>query len=96
MNQPGKFSLFQNYPNPFNQSTEIEFTLPQTSKIKLDKFNINGQLIRNLINSTLNTGTHKVEWDGKDNHGKNVTSGIYLYRLTADEFVKTKNMVLLK
>jgi flagellar hook assembly protein FlgD len=75
---------------------EIEFTLPQTSEIKLDIFNINGQLIKNLISSTLNTGTHKVEWDSKDNNGKNVKSGIYLYRLTADEFVITKNMVLLK
>ena len=96
MNRTENFGLSQNYPNPFKEVTEIEFKLAKTSKIKLDILNINGQLVRTLVNNILESGSHQVVWDSRDNAGKYIPSGIYLYRLTVNEFVQTKSMVLLR
>ncbi len=88
---PTEFSLSQNYPNPFNPTTEISFALPQASNVRLDIYNIVGQKVAALVNRHLEAGFHTAVWDGT-----RAASGIYLYRLEADNFVDTKKMILLK
>lgn len=85
-----------NYPNPFNPTTTISFALNYSAQVSLDIFNITGQRVTTLIDSYLETGEHAVFWDGRDQSGNAVASGIYFYRLEADGFAVTKKMVLLK
>jgi len=80
-----------NYPNPFNPATTIVFNLPFASDTKLEVYNILGQRVATLVDEYLNSGEYSFEWDGR-----NVASGIYLYRLTTNEFSTTKQMVLMK
>jgi hypothetical protein len=93
---PQAFELEQNYPNPFNPSTTIGFTLPQSAAVSLKIFDINGQLVKTLLNGTRAAGTHRVIWDGTDQSGNGVTSGVYLYRLSAGSFTQTRKMMLMK
>ena len=85
-----------NYPNPFNPSTIIEFSLPVPTNIEIDIFNIRGQKIRSLTNDSFLAGSHKIEWNGTDDSGRAVGSGIYFYRMIANDFSVTRRMVLLK
>jgi hypothetical protein len=85
------FALQQNYPNPFNPSTKIEFTIPATSLVTMKVFNILGQEVATLVNETLNVGTHRVRFDAT-----NLATGVYIYKITAGNFVSTKKMLLLK
>jgi len=89
--QPSTFKLTQNYPNPFNPTTSISFTLPQSAHVTLDIYNVQGQRVARLANGVLDTGEHILEWDASHN-----SSGIYFYRLTVDNRVETKKMILLK
>lgn len=93
---PAEYSLSQNYPNPFNPNTQIDFTLPQSENVRLDIYNMNGQLVRTLVDRTMTAGTHTVEWDGLANDGGKVSSGVYLYRLTAGDWTDSKKMSLVK
>jgi len=93
---PHEFTLDQNYPNPFNPTTEIGFSLSNAGNVMLDIFNIKGQRVVRLIDGHLDSGEHSVQWDSKGNNGHSVSSGIYFYKLTTDEFVDTKKMILLK
>ncbi|NMC44419.1 MAG: T9SS type A sorting domain-containing protein [candidate division Zixibacteria bacterium] len=93
---PSRFALHQNRPNPFNPATEISFTLPKAAKVTLEVYNITGQRISTLVNGHLEAGYHSAIWDGKDEAGQTVSSGIYFYRITAGEFSETRKMVLLK
>jgi hypothetical protein len=95
-NIPQNYSLSQNYPNPFNPATVINYQLPVLSSAKLFIYNPLGQLIRTLINKAQNAGEYSVEWDGKDDNGNRVSSGIYIYRLQAGSFTQTRKMVLVK
>ncbi len=88
---PSEYTLHQNYPNPFNPTTEILFTLPKNSNVTLEVFNILGQKVSTLVDSYKTVGTHTVAWDAS-----NLSSGIYLYRLKADNFVSEKKMLLIK
>ena len=89
---PDKYALEQNYPNPFNPSTMIEFSLPEEVKnVKLSIYNVLGEKVAEIINTSLIAGNYKYQWDGT-----NVESGMYIYELRADEFVSVKKMVLLK
>jgi hypothetical protein len=88
---PTEFMVFQNYPNPFNPSTTIEFDLPKTSKVTLKIFNILGEEVTTLVSDRLSAGSYSYEWDAIS-----LASGIYLYRLEAEEYVETKKMMLLK
>ena len=88
---PVDYSLEQNYPNPFNPTTEIAFALPSPSDVKLEVLNILGQVVSTVYSGHLEAGYYSYPWDGS-----NMASGVYLYRLTADEFVDTKKMVMLK
>ncbi len=95
-NVPREFSLGQNYPNPFNPSTEIRFALPKASEVKLEIFNILGRRVRTLMDGFVPAGAKSVTWDGKDDQGRAVSSGVYLYRLNAEEFSQTRKMMLIK
>ncbi len=95
-NLPTAFSLSQNYPNPFNPTTEISFALPSRTKVSLIVYNMLGQQVRTLVNDDMPAGAHSVSWDGTDNSGTSVASGIYLYRLSAEGKARTKKMELLK
>jgi len=93
---PESFELGQNNPNPFNPSTAIDFALPKSANVKVEIFNILGQKVKTLVDEYLSAGYKKVTWDGTDNTGKTVASGVYLYRMTADDFSATKKMMLMK
>jgi hypothetical protein len=95
--RPSEFSLSQNYPNPFNPVTNIRFTVLRTANVKLDVYNIVGQKVRTLVDEEMTPGTYAVDWDGTDESGKAVSSGIYFYRMqAADEFTDMKKMLLVK
>ena len=85
-----------NYPNPFNPQTTISFTLPNDSNTSLVIYNIRGQRIRSLIDDLLNSGHHQIIWNGLDDNGRSVSSGVYFYSLQSGEFKTTQKMLLLK
>lgn len=93
---PDAYVLHQNVPNPFNPTTEIRFELPKAGHVTLDVFNVVGQRVKTLVDNHLETGAHAIIWNGTDDQGGAVSSGVYFYRLTAGEFVDTKKMLLLK
>lgn len=93
---PLKVSLAQNYPNPFNPSTRIEFSLKQPTTISLVIYNINGQTVSTLFSGNLSAGDHAVEWDGLDDDGRQVSSGIYLYQLTSGETTCSRKMMFIR
>lgn len=96
---PKAFSLAQNYPNPFNPSTTISYAVPEGSQlvgVKLSVFNIRGQLVRTLVDQQQGPGAYNVNWDGTDDSGRRISSGVYFYRLVADDFISTRKMVVLK
>ncbi len=94
--KPSEFTLFQNYPNLFNQSTKIEFTLSNSGFVSLNIYNILGRKVRTLVSEHLSSGYKSVLWDGKDDFGKDVASGVYFYRLKVGDSYQTKKLVLLK
>lgn len=93
---PKEYLLAQNSPNPFNPSTKIQFQLPKTDHVKLTVYNVLGQVVRKLFDEKLEAGSHSIIFDGKDNNGGDIASGIYFYRLEASGFTKSKKMMLLK
>ncbi len=94
---PIGYSLDQNYPNPFNPSTTIKFSLPKSGPVMLRIFDVNGREVRTLAaNKNFDAGDYKVEWDGKSNDGRAVSSGTYFYTLEAGSYTNTRKMVLLK
>ena len=93
---PSKFDLSQNYPNPFNPTTSIRFQLPKAVKVTLEIYNIMGQRVRTLVDATQKPGYHVVIWNGLNETGAKVGSGVYYYRIVAGDFVSAKKMVLLK
>ena len=93
---PKEFDLRQNYPNPFNPTTVIQYALPKASQVKIQIYNILGQRVRDLVDERQEPGYKTAEWDGKDDNGTEVSSGIYFYRIVAGDFVKCKKMTLLK
>lgn len=90
------YNLGQNYPNPFNPSTSISFQIPTPGHVSLNIYNASGKLVRTLVNGHRSEGSHEVNWNGKDNKGAAVVSGIYFYKLNAGSFTKTKKMALLR
>ncbi len=98
---PSDYALKQNYPNPFNPITKIDFSLPTESNVSLVIFNILGQEVIQLVNDQLSAGNHSIIWNANDASGVSLTSGIYLYKLTAtgtngNSFQDAKKMILLK
>jgi len=98
-NLPKAFGLSQNFPNPFNPSTVISYTIPDQSEdiaVKLNVFNIRGQLVQTLVDEVQGPGVYTVNWEGVDRQGRKVSSGIYFYRINAGNYVAMRKMVLLK
>lgn len=93
---PTDFSLKQNYPNPFNSRTEIAFSLASPGFVKFEIYDITGKLVSTLIDGRMKAGNHLVIWDGKNNRGENVASGIYLYKLSSKDRSLMQKMVLTK
>jgi len=94
--EPLKQLTTHNYPNPFNPETTICFTLPSDNMVNIDIYNIRGQKVRTLVDEWYVVGEHSVVWNGTDDHGRNIGSGIYLYRLKTKENIITRKMVLMK
>ena len=90
-NLPSSFALKQNYPNPFNPTTEIAFDLPKASNVRLAIFNVLGQEVETLIDGQREAGSHIVTWDAN-----NYSSGVYFYRISTDNQIETRKMMLLK
>ena len=93
---PLVFSLSQNAPNPFNPETIISYVLPQSEQVKLVIYNVLGQEIRTLVNALQPAGRYRVVWNSRDDFGRSVSSGIYLYQITAGKFTNTRKMLILK
>jgi hypothetical protein len=93
---PDKYTLAQNYPNPFNPVTTIAYTLTRRSRVTVEIYNALGRRVRTLVDREESPGSHSIVWNGTDEKGNPVSSGVYLYRFRAGEFVETKKMLLLK
>jgi len=93
---PETFELEQNYPNPFNPVTTIRFALPQNTRVTLKVFDVVGREVQTLVSSELTAGTYDVQWNGRNQAGLPVASGVYLYRLDLGTQVMTRRMVLVK
>jgi hypothetical protein len=93
---PEKFALGQNYPNPFNPTTTISLALPVESRVSLKIYNIMGQVVRTLLDEVMPAGYHEITWNGTDQNGNQVSSGVYFYKLQSDNFSETKKMIMLK
>jgi hypothetical protein len=90
------YALGQNYPNPFNPETQIVYGLPEAGRVRLTVYNALGQAVRTLVDEARGPGRHAVRWDGRDEAGRAVSSGVYLYRIQAGGFEAVRRMVLLK
>lgn len=90
------FALQGNYPNPFNPATTIAFSVPTTGKASLKIYNAAGQLVKTLVDGTVEAGSHKVLWDGRNDNDASTASGVYFYVLKAGEQTATNKMILLK
>jgi len=88
---PQTFELSQNYPNPFNPTTNLEYSISKSSNVVLEVFNVLGQSVAKLVDEHQTPGTYKTTFDAS-----RLSSGVYLYQLTADDFVQTRKMVLMK
>ena len=93
---PQAFTLAQNAPNPFNSNTVIRFALPQPSQVELTIYNLLGQPVAVLVQGPRAAGTFSVRWDGRDQAGQAVTSGVYLYQLRAGEYTEVRKLLLLQ
>jgi len=93
---PANFELSQNYPNPFNPSTTIKYGVSEPTKVRLSIYNIEGQLVATLVNETQEAGFYSVNWNGRNDFGQQLASGMYIYRIDAGNFVATKKLMLMK
>jgi hypothetical protein len=93
---PAHYALSQNYPNPFNPTTEIHYTIPTNTTVDLFIYDVSGKLVRTLVSEEQSEGYYSVTWNGKDDHGETVSSGVYLYHIQAGEYTKTRQCLLLK
>ena len=95
-NQPAVYQLDQNYPNPFNPVTTIYYSLKKSDNVNLTVYNMLGQKVRTLVDERMNAGKHAVKWDGKDDLGRQMSSGVYFYTINSGPFSKTMKMLLMK
>jgi hypothetical protein len=93
---PIQFALYQNYPNPFNPVTTLQYDLPENSLVNITIYDMLGRKVKTLINQTQDTGRKSVVWDSTNDYGKPVSAGVYLYQIQANNFLKTKKMILVK
>ena len=95
-NVPERFRLEQNYPNPFNPATVIRYEIPEAGAVSLAIYNLIGQRVATLAEGTRETGAYSVHWDGRDDRGQVLASGVYLYRLQAGTRAETRKMLLIQ
>ncbi|RLC50903.1 MAG: hypothetical protein DRI23_06130, partial [Candidatus Cloacimonadota bacterium] len=93
---PENTALLGNYPNPFNPTTEISFALKDAEKVNLEIFNVRGQKVKTLVNKSMDAGLHQIVWEGLDDAGKQISSGIYFYKMQAGEYNATRKMIMMK
>jgi hypothetical protein len=93
---PKTFALNQNYPNPFNPTTVIRYALPEGSNVRLEIYNTLGQVVRTLVDGEQAGGVYRITWDGRNEHGQEMATGVYIYRIVASDFQATKRMLLIK
>jgi hypothetical protein len=93
---PAEFELYQNYPNPFNPETRIEYTLKKAGHVTVHIYNVLGEKVKRLLDQDQSAGFYQINWDGKNDKGKSVSSGLYLYKLEVNGFSQAKRMLLLK
>jgi len=93
---PSNYELFQNYPNPFNPTTTIQFQVPEAGDVSIVIYDMLGQVVKELFADNVQAGNYSVDWNGVNNAGLKMSSGSYIYRMTAGEFVQSKEMILLK
>ena len=93
---PLAFALNQNFPNPFNPTTTLSFSLPEDGRVTLVIYSLSGQQVRTIVDGLMSAGRQTVVWDGRDDHGNAVSSGVYLSRLVCGKNVATGRMVLVK
>lgn len=93
---PLSYKLNQNFPNPFNPETRIYFEIPRSHDVKIIIYNVLGQQVRTLVKENFNAGRHIVNWDGKDNAGNLVSTGVYFYRIQAGDFIASKKMLMMQ
>jgi len=94
--KPTKLALYPNMPNPFNAATKIAFDLPKEADVKVEVYNMIGQKVKTLVAKHLDAGHYTVVWDGTDDDGNGVVSGVYFYRLSAYGKVQTRKMMLVR
>ena len=90
------FALSQNYPNPFNPETQIAYGVPETGHVRITVYNLLGQTVRTIVDGVRPAGSHRARWDGRDDKGRALADGVYLYRIEAGGFSAVRRMVLLK
>ena len=93
---PETFMLQGAYPNPFNSLTSIRFSLPEQASVTLSIYNVLGQLVKSVNYEDMSSGNHSIEWDATDDSGDKISSGIYIYRLTAGKYEAVSRITLLK
>ena len=93
---PGQSELYQNYPNPFNPSTTLSFYLPRAEHVVLTIYDVSGRMVRRLLDEPIGFGRTDLDWDGRNENGVRVGSGVYFYRLQAGKHVFTKKLTVLK
>jgi hypothetical protein len=93
---PVTYALEQNYPNPFNPTTTITYQLPEQRDVTLTVYNILGQVVKSLVQNVQAAGIYAIRWDGTNDHGTGVSSGMYIYRLKAGNFVQSRKMMMLR
>ncbi|MFQ5629117.1 MAG: T9SS type A sorting domain-containing protein [bacterium] len=95
---PSQYALQQNYPNPFNPSTTIEFGVPENHRgpVTLRIYNMLGQLVRELEDAEIRPGVYRKMWNGQDEQGRQVSSGVYIYQMRAGDFTASRKLVMMK
>ena len=97
---PESYSLSQNFPNPFNLETQIHFKLSEAAQVKINIFDLTGEMIRTILNERKSSGDHILTWDGLNDKGERVASGVYFYKLEInsddDQLQQTRKMLMLK
>ena len=93
---PTTFAIDQNFPNPFNPTTTMNYQLPQASDVRITIYNVLGQKVRTLLNTRMDAGYHNVVWDGLNDNGARMASGLYMYKFEAGTYVQVQKMLMMK
>ena len=96
LNYPDEYILIQNYPNPFNPNTKIDFFIPKKNNININIYSIKGDKVKNLFTGDIKTGYHSINWDGKNDNGNELPSGVYFLKLNYDNKFISRKLIKIK